>query len=339
VTTLFLTPSQGMGGGIERYASSLEEALLACGETVQVFPLLQAPAASGGKFRFTVAALGATIRRRPTLLVAAHVGLLPVLLMASWFAPRARVVLILHGAEIWGGMKLSRRLLVRYQKRVELVTVSNFSSGAVSMLGRASTVVRPVLEPGWHALLREASQPFASRDIDLLSVFRLPEWQTKGAPALFEAHAQLSAVRPLRTVLAGKGPVPHELAALAEGYGIEIRCDLTDTELARLYGRTKVFFLATQLRMGSVHSGEGFGIVLIEAQAAGACVLAPESGGSADAFDEGITGWQHPSDSAATKRLVGALLDVDRSEAAKEFVSRRFTQERLIGDVQKFVRS
>jgi len=336
VTTLLLTPSLGLGGGIERYASTLERAFAHCGESVQVLPLARPSPITLGRARFTCAVLRASLYRRPTLLVAAHLGLLPVLFVASFLAPRARVVLILHGAEIWGGMRPSRRLLIRHWKRLQLVTVSSFSAGAVSMMGRDSAVIRPALEPQWLEMLQAASQPHAQRDVDLLSVFRLSDWREKGAAELLEAHAALAASRPLRTVLAGKGPIPEGLAESAERSGVEITCDLTDAKLAELYGRTKVFLLATRLQTGAIPSGEGFGIVLIEAQAAGACVVAPASGGSSDAIDEGVTGWRRPPSTSALINLINSLLDEDHSRAATEFVARRFTQRRLMEEVKSF---
>ena len=68
------------------------------------------------------------------------------------------------------------------------------------------------------------------------------------------------------------------------------RPGLSDRELARQLAGADLFVLATRSRGGRHTSGEGFGLVLLEAQVAGTPVVAPAHGGSHDAYIEGITG-------------------------------------------------
>ena len=72
--------------------------------------------------------------------------------------------------------------------------------------------------------------------------------------------------------------------------------------------------LATQTRSGRGAVGEGFGLVLLEAQAAGTPVIAPAYGGSREAYVEGVTGVA-PADESAdalTRTLHDLLKDPAR---------------------------
>ena len=69
-----------------------------------------------------------------------------------------------------------------------------------------------------------------------------------------------------------------------------LRPGLSDNELAHELAAADLFVLATQTRSGRGSVGEGFGLVLLEAQAAGTPVIAPAYGGSHEAYVEGVTG-------------------------------------------------
>jgi glycosyltransferase involved in cell wall biosynthesis len=70
-----------------------------------------------------------------------------------------------------------------------------------------------------------------------------------------------------------------------------------------------VLVLATQTRSGRGAVGEGFGLVLLEAQVAGTPVVAPVYGGSREAYVEGVTGVAPADESAeALARTLHDLL-------------------------------
>ena len=72
--------------------------------------------------------------------------------------------------------------------------------------------------------------------------------------------------------------------------------------------------LATQTRSGPRDVGEGFGLVLLEAQAAGTRVIAPAYGGSREPYVEGVTGVAPADESpeALTRTLHELLKDPAR---------------------------
>lgn len=338
--TLLLTPSEGLGGGIERYIFTLRAPLVAAGAEVDSVSLTMAPGRALGladKARFAVRSLRAAARARPKVVMAMHPGLLPVLLVVRLVSPRARFFLFFHGTDIWGGVGWWTGWLLKRWRHLELATVSNYSAGAVSMLGKDPVVLMPALDSVWHAQLVQASRPHAERDLDLLSVLRLADWEAKGVPDFLEAVERLSRSRPVKAVIAGKGPVPAPLLAACGRAGVEVLSELAEAELASLYGRTRVFLLASVLTTGRRASGEGFGIVLLEAQAAGAAVVAPRSGGSSDAYLAGITGWRQPRRTSELVTLLDDLTTRDISESAQAFVARGFSQDRLQADLTELL--
>ena len=72
--------------------------------------------------------------------------------------------------------------------------------------------------------------------------------------------------------------------------------------------------LATQTREGRSSVGEGFGLVLLDGQAAGTPVIAPAYGGSHEAYVEGVTGMAPTDESveALTRTLDELLKDPAR---------------------------
>ena len=82
--------------------------------------------------------------------------------------------------------------------------------------------------------------------------------------------------------------------------------------------------LATQARNGRGPAGEGFGLVLLEAQAAGTPVIAAAYGGSHEAYIEGGTGVA-PADESA-EALTKTLYDLLKDPARLAWMGRHAVQ-------------
>ena len=112
-----------------------------------------------------------------------------------------------------------------------------------------------------------------------------------------------------------------------------VRAQVSDLELARQFAAADLFVLATRTRIGRQACGEGFGLVLIEAQVAGTPVIVPAYGGSSDAYVEGVTGLAPANESpeALTTLLREALDDRAHLAAmgkdAAEWARRAFAPE------------
>jgi phosphatidylinositol alpha-1,6-mannosyltransferase len=83
-----------------------------------------------------------------------------------------------------------------------------------------------------------------------------------------------------------------------------------EEELPQLYAAADLFVLACRTRWGGLEQ-EGFGIVFLEAAAAGVAAVAGRSGGAAEAVVDGRTGavLDDPDDPAALAVAIGRYLD------------------------------
>ena len=174
---------------------------------------------------------------------------------------------------------------------VRLVAVSSFSAGALHGVTSAS-VLPPGLSKEWFSVLSEAAVAgdTTRTGMHLVTAFRLVSWQDKGLPEILKAVAELGRTD-VRLTVCGTGEEPDGLRRLVRQYPCcTVRSKLSDRELAGELAAADLFVLATRFRSGRRPSGEGFGMVLIEAQLAGTPVVGPAHGGSRDAYLEGITG-------------------------------------------------
>lgn len=146
----------------------------------------------------------------------------------------------------------------------------------------------------------------------LLSVSRIDEY--KGHDVVLDALAALPAEqrRLLHYVVAGRGGHLEALKCRAEQLGLSDGISwlgfVADEALPLLYKAANLFVLCT--REDKTQRGvEGFGMVFLEAQAAGLPVVGTRAGGIPDAIQEGRGGWLiEPDDSAALGLLLDTLI-------------------------------
>jgi glycosyltransferase involved in cell wall biosynthesis len=334
---LLLSPSRGLGGGIERYIQALEWAFATEGVACQRLDL----SGSGNRAHARLLSRGRAVLRiesGPVRLVVAHRALLPVAALLARNPAVCGMSVICHGSDMWGSRWRLRRNLERHLMRranVRMVAVSNFTSGAI-LRDCCATVLPPSLSREWFDTLTAAaaSTQAHGQGIGLVSAFRLTEWRGKGLPQVVAAVAALG--RPdVSLTVCGSGDPPEGLLRLVSEYPwCTLRTGLSDGDLAHELAAADLFVLATQTRSGRRAVGEGFGLVLIEAQAAGTPVIAPAYGGSREAFIEGVTGVAPPDESAAalTRTLQGLLFDPVRlagmGRHAARWTHQAFTPER-----------
>lgn len=305
---LLLTPSRGRGGGIERYAETLEWAFASQGVECRRIDLHGSGPAAHARL---LAQARAQLRAGdgPARVVVAHRALLPAASLLARGRPGCGISLVCHGIDVWVAGSRARRFGENYlmrSPRVRVVAVSSYTAGVLSAGRTRATILPPGLSQQWYDTLVGASV-IASRNpesgntesgntgprgdgIRLVTAFRLTDWRNKGLPQLLAAVADLG--RPdVRVTVCGSGEPPADLRRLvAESGCCTVRPGLADRELAAELAAADLFVLATRTRSGLRPSGEGFGLVLLEAQVAGTPVIAPAFGGSHDAFIEGVTG-------------------------------------------------
>jgi phosphatidylinositol alpha-1,6-mannosyltransferase len=202
-------------------------------------------------------------------------------------------------------------------------------------LGTDPEVFRPGLDPA--PLIADHALP-AGRW--LLTVARLVPH--KGMDTTIRALALLAPRYPdLRYAIVGQGPERATLEDLARSEGVAERVrflsELGDEALPLAYALATVYVGASRQTAKDV---EGFGIALLEAQAAGLPVVAGRSGGIPDAVQNGVTGVltdpEDPADVAAA--LAGLLDDPARAQqlgaAGRAAVERFFNWSRVVADLR-----
>lgn len=300
---LALLPSWGVGGGIEAYCAAVFEALESLEVPTSNVALLDANGDLGllRKLRFTITACVTARRLRRELhsILVCHPGLTLVGMLAGIVGTTSRtsIKVLFYGQDVWA-VPAPLQWLIRIT-RLGLVTISNFSAAGLLAIG-VSTLLRP-------GIPREAYNAYTaigcdrgsrtSAGVRIISTFRLIDAEAKGAYVLIEAVERVRAnlpETPVCLVIAGSAPVPVALRKRAASCPwIELVVSPRLEELAELYRTADVFVLATQpvaLGTRSGFVGEGFGLVLVEAQLAGLPVVAPRIGGSTEAFLPGVTG-------------------------------------------------
>jgi phosphatidylinositol alpha-1,6-mannosyltransferase len=255
---------------------------------------------------------------------------------AAWitsFFGGPRYAVLFHGLDLrlaTGGRK--RWLLRRIAHRASHLFVnSRATAEALAELvpDAVATVATPGVDLPADLPSREASRRrlgSAANDIVLLSVCRaVPR---KGIDRAIEAVAVLEDPR-LRLVVVGDGPERAAWEALAKNRGVraEFHPRVADADLPMFYAAADIFILPV---IPHPRDMEGFGIVLLEAAAAGLPAIVGRDGGTAEAVVDGQTGivvdGNDPAAvAAAVRRLAGdaglrsRMGESGRARALREF--------------------
>jgi glycosyltransferase involved in cell wall biosynthesis len=258
-------------------------ALVALNDTpadLQRIPLFSAPALDAkplvttGCSRSKFAFLRATVRAcfGADRIVCGHLGQLPVAALS--LLPGARLALVAHGIEVWQSPSLLQRLALRRCDRVFCVSRYTRDRLAVLMpwLTPRLRVVPNALDPDLLDRPVPAPPPVGLPPV-ILCVGRLCAADAyKGYDQLLRAFALLpvSAFRSEpdlvpRLRFVGDGDDRSRLEALASELNVAHRVEfsgrLDDAELRRAFADCTCFALPS--------TGEGFGLVYLEAMAAG----------------------------------------------------------------------
>jgi phosphatidylinositol alpha-1,6-mannosyltransferase len=233
---------------------------------------------------------------------------------------------VLHGAEVAipGRLPGSRELLASALRHSALVVSAGGYPAAEARRALRGRGMPPVIEipPGVDLErfrpLSDSERLDARVDLGLpkegplvVSVSRLVP--RKGMDILIDASARLRASVPdLVVAIAGRGRDQERLAAEIVDQEAPVRLlgGVSDEDLPRLVGAADVFVMLCRNRWLGLEQ-EGFGIVFVEAAAAGVPQVAGDSGGAAEAVIDGSTGFlvKRPTDVATVVRTIGGLLD------------------------------
>lgn len=259
------------------------------------------------------------------IVLAAHPNLALPALWIRRSRPHLKVVVMSHGIEVWKPLPGFRR---RALARADLVLApsSDTAKKLVDVQGVAPDKVRKLAWPMNPAFLRMADAP-ASLPLPaafpqgrvILTVGRWAASERyKGADELIRAVAQLrSEIQGLHLVAVGGGndlPRLRQLAAeLRLTDCVHFLEDLSREEIAACYSHADVFALPS--------TGEGFGLVFLEAMAFSKPVVGASCGGTTDVVEDEVNGLLVPP--RDTQRLVLALKRLLCDESLRDRLGRR----------------
>ncbi len=247
---------------------------------------------------------------------------------------------LLHGAEVAipGRLPVSRSLLAHAVRDAALVVSAGGYPAAEARRALRGRGLPPVVEvpPGVDlerfTPLDAADRASARADLGLpaqgplvVSVSRLVP--RKGMDVLIDAAALLAPrFADLTVVIAGRGRDAERLAGRVAESGAPVRLlgGVTDEDLPRLVGAADVFAMLCRNRWAGLEQ-EGFGIVFVEAAAAGVPQVAGASGGAGEAVEDGVTGVlvRRPTEASAVARAIADLLDDPSAARAMGAAARR----------------
>jgi phosphatidylinositol alpha-1,6-mannosyltransferase len=231
---------------------------------------------------------------------------------------------IVHGAEVTipGRVPGSRAALARVLRGARLVVSAGGYPAAEAcraVPGLDATVVDvpPGVDVGTIVPMKAADRRAARVRLGLpvrgplvVSVSRLVP--RKGTDVLIDAASRLVPSYPdLALAIAGEGRERPRLERMAAASPATVRLlgRVSDEDRAALLGAADVFVMACRNRWLGLEQ-EGFGIVFLEAAAAGVPQIAGDSGGAAEAVAHGVTGLVvgRPDEPGAVAEAIRTLL-------------------------------
>jgi glycosyltransferase involved in cell wall biosynthesis len=253
---------------------------------------------------------------RAGIVLAAHPNLAVVAVWMQRAAPSLRTVVMAHGVEVWQPLaSFRRRALVRAS--LVLAPSRDTAQKLMDVQHVPPEKVRTLAWPLNPDFLRMADAPsnlslppaFPSGRI-ILTVGRWAASERyKGVDELIRAVAQLRpAVPSLHLVAVGGGDDLSRLRELATGLGVADRVHflegLSREEIAACYARADLVALPS--------TGEGFGLVYLEAMAFAKSVVGVACGGTTDIVQDGVNGLLvPPGDAGALAQTLNRLIGDD----------------------------
>lgn len=301
-----LTDGFGSRGGIGQYNRDLLRALSESGGCASIVVLprtgdaaadapparVQQLPARAGKLPYAAQALRTAATGRFDVVFCGHLHMAPLAALVAQLSG-ARLWLQLHGIEAWAPPSALVQQAVR---RADLTTcVSRHTRRRFLAWARLEphtvkvlpNTVEPRFTPGPASGELRARLDLAGRRV-LLTVSRLAAAERyKGHDAVLRALALLLPQHPdLAYVVAGDGDDLPRLRQRAQELGVahavRFAGYVPDEELPGLYRAADVFVMPS--------SGEGFGIVFLQALASGVPVVAGDADGSRDPLRDGTEG-------------------------------------------------
>jgi glycosyltransferase involved in cell wall biosynthesis len=264
------------------------------------------------KARFVLSAVRQS-RQGARAVLAAHPHLALPAAGTKWFSPQIKTLVMSHGVEVWKPLPwLRRRALLSAD--IVLAPSSDTAQKLAEIQGVPQSQIRKLAWPLNPDFLRLAD---ARTDLHLPKEFprgrvilTVGRWAAseryKGADDLIRSMVQLRMKFPdLYLVAVGEGDDLSRLKKIAVDAGVSgsvrLLTSLSRQEIAACYARCEIFALPS--------TGEGFGLVFLEAMAFGKPLVGAACGGTTDVVEDNVNGLLVPArDSERLAEALAALL-------------------------------
>ncbi len=241
----------------------------------------------GSKLRYCFQALRLAMRGKARRVIVGHVALLPV----AWILRLARFTqeytLVLHGIEAWQRLGWMQRIAARGAKSI--IATTAYTAREFCYFNRIDQRRCVVIPLAGDIQVHKSNRSAPQRDLQLVTVSRLTmSDRYKGFDCLLKSvRLGLDCGLPLKLQIVGTGDDLERLREVANSLGIQdairFRGALTDAELEQVYSESHVFVMPSKK--------EGFGIVYLEAMAAGLPCIAANHGGVPEVVAHGEAGF------------------------------------------------
>jgi phosphatidyl-myo-inositol dimannoside synthase len=274
------------------------------------------------------------------ILFLGHINLLPVGLICKLLSPRIKLVLFVHGDEVWNDPAYRRTRFYEPLMARALSRIASVSTFTACRMQKAFKLPAEAFTLFPNAVKEIDRQPQKSGR-NILTVARLDRHDRgKNIDALIKAMALLKR-RNVECILqiVGEGPLKSELTLLARELAVEDRVEflgrVSDARLAGIYAQASLFAMPS--------SKEGFGIVFLEAWLHGLPVICGTQDAAAEVITDGVDGYAvNPWDIEALAEKIAMLLDhpdmaAAMGEAGADKVRSRYLMEHFKGNLEKLM--
>jgi glycosyltransferase involved in cell wall biosynthesis len=297
------------------------------------------------KIRFVLSALRAATKH-PRILIAAHPNLAQPAAWMKKLTPSTKTIVLCHGVDVWEPLPPRRRsallaadiaLVPSTYTAKKLQEIQNFPTDKIrilpwpinaTMLQRATAENRATLNP----------PPGFPQGRVILAVGRWDAREKyKGADELIRALPQLTKSFPeVQLALVGRGDDIPRLKSIASELNVSASVHFlekitTDDQLAACYASAEIFALPS--------TGEGFGIVFLEAMAFGLPVVGANAGGVTDIIQHQTNGLLVPpkNPEALTQALMQLLKDANLRTILGQNAKKSIQDKYLFASLEKGV--